>query len=60
MSKTNADEIVAGLREAIDYVEGRRSKGMRVWKSPPGAIKVPREKRAGVARPYRVAGQSRA
>lgn len=60
MSKTVADDIIAGLREAIEYVEGRRSKGMRVWESPSGAIKAAREKRAGAARPYRVAGRSRA
>jgi hypothetical protein len=30
MSRKVADELVAGLREAIGYVEGRTIKGMRV------------------------------
>ncbi len=46
MSKKVADEIMAGLREAIDYVRGRRVKGLRVWEIPPGAIKAARQRLA--------------
>ncbi len=44
MSKKAADELMAGLREAIGYVEGRRARGMRVWEIPPGEIKAARER----------------
>jgi putative transcriptional regulator len=44
MSKKVADELMAGLREAIGYVEGRRARGMRVWEIPPGQIKAARER----------------
>lgn len=46
MSKKVAAEIMAGLREAIDYVRGRRVKGLRVWEIPPGAIKAARQRLA--------------
>jgi putative transcriptional regulator len=46
MSRKVADEIMAGLREAIDYVGGRRAKGLRVWEIPPGAIKAARQRLA--------------
>ncbi len=44
MSKKVADELMAGLREAIGYVEGRRAGGVRVWEIPPGEIKAARER----------------
>ena len=46
MGKKVADDIMAGLREAIDYVQGRRARGMRVWEMPPGEIKAMRERLA--------------
>jgi putative transcriptional regulator len=46
MSKKVADEIMAGLREAIAHVEGRRVKGLRVWEIPPGAIRAARQRLA--------------
>ncbi len=46
MSKKIADEIMAGLREAIDYVEGRRVAGVRVWEIPPSAIRAARQRLA--------------
>ena len=44
MSKKVARELMAGLREAIGYVEGRRARGMRVWEIPPREIKAARER----------------
>ncbi len=46
MSKKVANELMAGLREAIAYVEGRRPRGIRVWEIPPRAIKAARERLA--------------
>lgn len=46
MNKKVADELMAGLREAIDDVEGRYVGGLRVWEIPPGEIKRARERLA--------------
>ena len=46
MSKKVADDLMAGLREAIDYVEGRPAKGLRTWEIPPDEIKAARQRLA--------------
>jgi putative transcriptional regulator len=44
MTKAAFERIKAGLLDAIDYVEGRRSKGFRVWEILPSEIKAARKR----------------
>jgi putative transcriptional regulator len=46
MSRTAFERIKAGLLDAIDYVEGRRRKGFRVWEIPPAEIRAARKRLA--------------
>lgn len=46
MTKSAYEQIRAGLLDAIDFVEGRRTKGYRVWTMPPSEIRAARKRLA--------------
>jgi putative transcriptional regulator len=46
MTKTAYEQIRAGLLDAIDYVEGRRTREFRAWYLPPAEIKAARKRLA--------------